>query len=119
MMPRLWAKVGHDQRLTMRVTSDDRISAVELHLRPDVETEGRHFFCWSCVISQVRGSALWSAVLTVVNWKRPDMGREMHTEVASGETYEAALFAVLRKCAWRKEICEALDFDLVEVEKSG
>lgn len=118
-MPRLWAKVGHAQHITMRVTGDDLISAVELHLRPDVETPDRHFFCWSCVVSQVRGSALWSAVLTVVNWRTPEMGREMHTEVASGETYESALFAVLRKCAWRKEICEALDFDLAEVEKMG
>lgn len=112
MMPRLWAKVGHDQRLTMRVASDDTISAVELHLRPDEPTEGRFFFGWSVVVSQVVGSPLWSAVITVVNQRTPDMGREMHTEVAAGSTYELALFAALRKCAWRREICDALDLKL-------
>ena len=111
MLPHLWARCGHNPNLSMRMAGGEHMTAVEIYEKPKA---GDRFWCWSLAVSQAEGSALWCAVLTVVNQGSPTMGREMETVLASDSTAQHAIEAVIKKSCWRTDIAASLDLTLGE-----
>jgi hypothetical protein len=96
MLPRLWAhsSTPDGQDLILRMTGDEHLTAMEVSRRPE---SGDTLWCWALVVSQAEGCATWIATLTTVSQPRPEMGRQMIIESASGSTAEGALKAALEK----------------------
>jgi hypothetical protein len=93
MLPNVWARA---EDLILRMTGDEHLTAMEVSRRPE---SGDTLWCWALVVALAEGCSIWCATLTTISQPRPEMGRQMIIESASGGTAEGALKAVLEKHA--------------------